>query len=67
MGDRLQVALSFVKKELDPEFLQFLDAIEDIMDNCAYYDYNGFDEWVDDDSEYGCEAYVREVLGQFLR
>lgn len=66
MEDRLEIALSFVEDELDPKYRKFLIAIKDIIENVDYYDFNDFEEWVDDDSDQGCEAYVRQVLNEFL-
>ena len=67
MEDRLDQALAFVKDELDPKFKEFLDCIVEIKDNVNYYDYNDFADWMEDESEDGCEAYVRAILGKFLR
>lgn len=67
MEDRLDEALSPVKDELAPEFREFLDAILEIKDNVAYYDYNDFSDWIEDETEDGCEAYVRAVLSKYLR
>lgn len=67
MGDRLEEALSFIRDELKPEYREFLAEVLGVLDEVSYYDYTDFQEWVEDYTEDGCEAYIREIFKKYIR
>ena len=65
MEDRFLDAIALVKDRISEEQKKFIKDIIDLYEavNDGYIDYNDWEEWYEDKSEDGLEAYVCEVFG----
>lgn len=65
MEDKFCEAINLVKDRLSEEQLKLVNNIIDLYEavNDGYIDYNDWEEWYEDKSEDGLEAYVCEVFG----
>lgn len=65
MEDKFCEAINLVKDRLSEEQLKLVNNIIDLYEavNDGYIDYNDWEEWYEDESEDGLEAYVCECFG----
>lgn len=63
---RLFEALNLIKDELPQNFLEFVEKLEEIEEEVDYMDAHDYDEWSEDPSKEGLEAYLRETLSDIL-
>lgn len=63
---RLFEALDLIKDELPQNFSEFVEKLEEIEENIDYMDAHNYDEWSEDTSKDGLEAYLRETLSDIL-
>lgn len=65
MEDRFLDAIALVKDRISEEQKKLIKDIIDLYEavNDGYIDYNDWEEWYEDKSEDGLEAYVCEVFG----
>lgn len=65
MDDRLAEAIWFVEDRLTEDQLKVVKAMLDLNEdvNSGYRDWNDWEKYRDDESEYGLEAYVCSLFG----
>lgn len=65
MDDRLCEAIGLVTDRLSEKQLEDIKKVLEIYEevNNGYMDYNDWEEWYEDESEDGLEAYVCSVFG----
>lgn len=63
---RLFEALDLIKDELPQNLSEFVEKLEEIEENVDYMDVQDYDEWSEDTSKDGLEAYLRETLLDIL-
>lgn len=65
MEDRFLDAIALVADRLSEEQLKFVRDITGLYEdvNAGYMDYNDWEDWYEDKSEDGLEAYVCSVFG----
>lgn len=62
MGSRLEEALNLIWDEVPKETRDILNKVLQVYYDTGYYDWNDWEEYYNDESEDGLEAYLKELF-----
>lgn len=65
--DRFEEAMSIIEDRLKPEFKRFLDRVISVYEDVNYLDWNDWDEYSNDESEDGLEAFMEDVFAKYMK